>query len=484
MVEYKLLQCSILKNNMTMAKLYVFGIGGTGSRVLRSLTMMMAAGVKIGVDEIVPIIIDPDASNQNLTDTVKLMNDYRAIRKFLSFPQGVETMFFRKELSQLLPNDTLHIQNTNNKLFKQFIGLSSIQSKPTQAMMRMLFSDKNLNSSMDVGFKGNPNIGSVVLNQIVTSQDFASFANNFAAGDKIFIISSIFGGTGASGFPLLLKTLRTNNTMPNFQLINNAEIGAVTVLPYFKVEQDPDSEIDSSTFISKTKSALAYYEDNIINNNSINALYYLADDVANVYENHEGGTAQRNAAHIIEFLAATAIADFSNDNFQLGTTVNKELGINDVNECAIFDSFDDELQRALLPPLTEFLMMANCLTYKESYYRSRSFSANYDHFNGLYDSQFFRGLKTMCWSYKEWLKELKDNKRSLDLFNLADTDKPFEVVTGRTPKKIASLKSDYDLITARLNSAVKHCNSNKDEDKFLEMFFLGLQRILREKFNA
>ena len=451
MVEYKLLQCSILKNNMTMAKLYVFGIGGTGSRVLRSLTMMMAAGVKIGVDEIVPIIIDPDASNQNLTDTVKLMNDYRAIRKFLSFPQGVETMFFRKELSQLLPNDTLHIQNTNNKLFKQFIGLSSIQSKPTQAMMRMLFSDKNLNSSMDVGFKGNPNIGSVVLNQIVTSQDFASFANN---------------------------------TMPNFQLINNAEIGAVTVLPYFKVEQDPNSEIDSSTFISKTKSALAYYEDNIINNNSINALYYLADDVANVYENHEGGTAQRNAAHIIEFLAATAIADFSNDNFQLGTTVNKELGINDVNECAIFDSFDDELQRALLPPLTEFLMMANCLTYKESYYRSRSFSANYDHFNGLYDSQFFRGLKTMCWSYKEWLKELKDNKRSLDLFNLADTDKPFEVVTGRTPKKIASLKSDYDLITARLNSAVKHCNSNKDEDKFLEMFFLGLQRILREKFNA
>lgn len=249
MVEYKLLQCSILKNNMTMAKLYVFGIGGTGSRVLRSLTMMMAAGVKIGVDEIVPIIIDPDASNQNLTDTVKLMNDYRAIRKFLSFPQGVETMFFRKELSQLLPNDTLHIQNTNNKLFKQFIGLSSIQSKPTQAMMRMLFSDKNLNSSMDVGFKGNPNIGSVVLNQIVTSQDFASFANNFAAGDKIFIISSIFGGTGASGFPLLLKTLRTNNTMPNFQLINNAEIGAVTVLPYFKVEQDPNSEIDSSTFI-------------------------------------------------------------------------------------------------------------------------------------------------------------------------------------------------------------------------------------------
>ena len=49
-----------------MSKLYVFGIGGTGARVLRSFTMMMAAGVRLGVDEIIPIIIDPDASNADL----------------------------------------------------------------------------------------------------------------------------------------------------------------------------------------------------------------------------------------------------------------------------------------------------------------------------------------------------------------------------------------------------------------------------------
>lgn len=84
--------------------------------------------------------------------------------------------------------------------------------KANKAMMKILFSDKNLNSSMDVGFKGNPNIGSVVLNQIVRSVDFEDFANSFEADDKIFIISSIFGGTGASGFPLLLKTLRTGDS--------------------------------------------------------------------------------------------------------------------------------------------------------------------------------------------------------------------------------------------------------------------------------
>lgn len=465
-----------------MAKLYVFAIGGTGSRVLRSLTMLMAAGVKMDTNEVVPIIIDPDASNANLTDTVELMNNYNMVRRELSYSQNVNTKFFRNSLSQVVPNYVLRIQDTEDKKFKAFIDLSSMD-KPTGAMMRMLFSEKNLESSMDIGFKGNPNIGSVVLNQIVDSPEFESFANNFTAGDKIFIISSIFGGTGASGFPLLLKTLRTNTTMPNFSLINDAEIGAITVLPYFKVKPDENSEIDSSTFISKAKSALAYYENNICKNNSINALYYLGDDVSNTYDNNEGGTAQKNSAHLIEFLAATAIVDFSNNHYD-GMSVNKELAINDCQGSVTFNSFSDEQQRSLFAPLTEFMMLTNCLTYKEDYYRSKSFNANNDNFNGLYDSQYFRNLKGMCCAYRTWLSELKGNNRSLDLFNLNSTDKPFDIVTDRVSKKIFSSKSNYDLVTDRLNSAVKKCQSNNDNDKFLEMFYLGLERLIKEKFNA
>ena len=45
-----------------MSKLYLFGIGGTGSRVIRSLTMLLASGVDAGVDTIVPVLIDPDLS--------------------------------------------------------------------------------------------------------------------------------------------------------------------------------------------------------------------------------------------------------------------------------------------------------------------------------------------------------------------------------------------------------------------------------------
>ena len=311
--------------------------------------------------------------------------------------------------------------------------------------------------------------------------DFEDFANSFEVDDKIFIISSIFGGTGASGFPLLLKTLRTGDSFSNHDLINNAEIGAITILPYFKLKSDDASEIDSSTFISKTKSALAYYENNISKNGSIDALYYLADDITNTYDNHEGGTAQENDAHLIEFLAATAIVDFSNK--QHPNTVNKELGLKDIEDVVSFNSFYDTQKHLLFAPLTQFILMTNCLDNKFDYFSSTAFNANNGNFEDLYDSTFMSELRNLLVKYYEWLKEMKGNKRSLDLFNLNTGDKPFELVTGVNPVKIMSMYSNYDLIIGRLNSSVKKCKSKGQKNKFLEMFYIGTRTLVKDKFK-
>lgn len=463
-----------------MSKIFVFGIGGTGSRVMRSLAMLMATGVKFGANEIVPIIIDPDTANADLTRAVSLLNNYSAIRSELSFSTDNKSKFFKTKFEQILPDYTLRINDTDDKSFKQFIGYP-LMSKTNMALTKMLFSDKNLESSMKVGFKGNPNIGSVVLNQISNSDDFKTFANEFSDGDRIFIVSSIFGGTGASGFPLLLKTLRNGKDFPNYDIINRCTIGAVTILPYFKLQPNDESEIDSSTFISKTKSALAYYEQNISKNGSIDALYYLADDVAKTYENHEGGSAQENDAHLIEFLGATAIVDFSNSRFD--NTSNMELGIKDGVVDVSFDSFHRRMREMLYNPMVQFTMMANALTFKLGNYRSSTFAANKGNFDNFYSGMFFNDLTLFFTDYHKWLKEMKDNTRSLDLFNLNCGDKPFELVTGVKAKKILSRFSDYTLVTDRLNSAVRNCSSKRKNDKFLEMFYLGTERLVKEKLS-
>lgn len=474
-----------------MAKLYVFAIGGTGSRVLRSLTMLAAAGVDIQANEIVPVIIDPDASNADLTRTVTLMNRYSTIRKGIDFHDKNETTFFRTEISKAVQNYSLHIKDTEDRRFDQFIEYASL-STANKAMMSMLFSEKNLAAQMQVGFKGNPNIGSVVLNQIVSAPEFTEFANSFAEGDKIFIISSIFGGTGASGFPLLLKTLRDPNaTFPNHSIINKAQIGAITILPYFKLQPSDESEIDSSTFISKARSALAYYETNVVGNNSINALYYLSDD-GDIYENNDGGCQQQNPANIIEFIAATAAINFMNNDFA-DRHVNLEFGIRDIddNDAVTFGKFYPETEGLLIKPLTQMTLMANCIQQGTSQYNfvtSGDLVANETICakEKLYSTQFFMELKSFLLTYKGWLNELSQTKRYLNLFNLECGDKPFELVTDRPPHQggfFGLAKKDYEAFYDAVNKAAQKVRGDKASSLFMETYCRATKKLAEEKLK-
>lgn len=113
-----------------MSKLYVFGIGGTGSRVLKSLTMLMSSGVKIqdssGVSfEIVPIIIDPDHAAADLTRTVKLMKDYQKVYNHLDHNSSIgSTLFGTKINMDIIPEVRMPLNNTLDVDFKEYIGLS------------------------------------------------------------------------------------------------------------------------------------------------------------------------------------------------------------------------------------------------------------------------------------------------------------------------------------------------------------------------
>ena len=78
---------------------------------------------------------------------------------------------------------------------------------------------------------------------------------------------------------------------------------------------------------------------------------------------------------------------------------------------------------------------------------------------------------------------MQENTRSLHLFNLSCGNKPFELVEGVKPKRILNRLSDYNLVTDRLNSAVRKCKSNGKENKFLEMFYLGTQRLVTDKLS-
>ena len=471
-----------------MSKLYVFGIGGTGSRVLRSLTMMLASGVECNMD-IVPIFIDPDKSSNSLTKAVETIDKYVSVRSKLRFDDGCENKFFR---TNILDNEVdryiIPLKNTDSKKFKDYISIDTM-TRENQALIRMLFSEDNLDSGMEVGFEGNPNMGSIVLNQFKESEEFKSFASHFTEGDRIFIISSIFGGTGASGFPLLLKMLRNaDNSINNAGLLQNALIGGISVLPYFRVKQKKDS-IDSSTFISKTRAALSYYHRNIITNNTIDYLYYIADNTGNnIYENNKGGNNQKNEAHIIELLSALAIIDFAkigNPKIENRRTVIKEYGLVDEASEVLFNNLGRETQNQIKDPFIQFLLMSKYLNRYVNNGVSDKFAwiKNYKFDNSsFFNSAFYKDLRLMLDLYIDWLKELSKYERSFTPFELDENDRIFSIVKGCPPSKVHFLgKDNYELFTSTLDKHDRKNQNNQLESLFMELFYIATKKLIKER---
>lgn len=474
-----------------MAKLYVFGIGGTGSRTLRALTMMLASGVECKFDTVVPVIIDPDTSAADMTRTVDAMNRYMAVRKSLDFNSANENKFFKTEICPIqdMTSFKLTLENTENVTFRDYMKTNQMD-QPSKAFINMLFSQANLDSDMVVGFKGNPNIGSIVLNQFSTSDAYKAFSNCFEEGDRIFIISSIFGGTGASGFPLLLKTLRNDTTSQHWSYIKNAKIGAVTVLPYFSVEQDDNSGVDSGTFYSKTKSALAYYDRNITGNDSVNALYYVGDNMPASYKNHDGGSEQRNNAHMVELYAALSILKFAAtpDNELDGKTKTFEFGIDTKDEDikqVIFKDLGPETRNLIQKPLTMFLLKNKYLKNAcRDQYKHQPWAVDCGFDENFFTSQYYQDLMRFEDAYMTWLTELDENKRSFKPFEEKRIDPLFEIVTDHPSHKLFCLAKNYALVDSYLNANWPQWNKTASkEQKFIELFYRATEKLTLKKFN-
>ena len=475
--------------------LYIFAIGGSGSRVLRSLTMLLAVGVHTD-SNLVPVIIDPDSANGDLNRTVCALRQYEEVRKGLAFNDTLENKFFSAVITSLNNdgNYLLPLIGTSGITFDRYLNLGGM-SQENQALARMLFSNNNLSSTMDVGFKGNPNIGSIVLNQFTQSADFNNFEANFVAGDKVFIISSIFGGTGASGFPLILKAFRTSNNVA----LASAPIGAVSLLPYFNLKTNNESSIQADSFITKAKSALHYYEKNVTGNGTLNDMYYLGDDFSTqAYNNCDGGYKQSNDAHFIELLGALAVLDFDKKNFNGAATNTSfhEFGLNTNPAGSIlFSDLGDDTNKIIKKPLSMMAVMNSYLNNRDikhrvvqSWAKDRKALLGESFFNG----DFYKNYEKFKKMFEEWMTEMEGNDKSFAPFkkdvdlasNSSDGLKKIQGTEPAYPGHNPFRKKGYDLIDELLGKNLSSVPAGTSASvAFMELFHKTLSDICEKNLN-
>lgn len=517
-------------------RLFLFAIGGTGARVVRSLTMMLASGID-GLDsstEIIPIIIDFDKSNGDKDRAINALDSYVKIHNQL-YPNAIkgtiyDSHFFMTTIQSLkntgvinggpqMQKDYEIIFDQSNQVneFSKYLGLDGMVSNPAEKMTMDLFhtlyddspktsSTTELNLNLNVGFKGNPNIGSVVFHELRNLPELQRFFTTFNAsqGDKVFIVSSIFGGTGSSGFPEIVNAIRSHNN----EFIKNAIIGSAVVLPYFDVNTQNNQSgnntgaINSSTFPSKSVAALTYYSDRI--NNTVNAIYYVGDENHDSYDYSEGSQTQQNKAHVVEVVAATAIIDFLKRNVTLSDHNAYEFGIKDEkkNESILYPDFYQETHRLILDRLSAFALGVKFYrdricgdrsqeSKNTAYYSNNGFSLAsklhdgvFQTFDEFIDPQYDNGASDH-WGFYPWLNELVQHAHKLDLFKFDRNIELKDILSYQAGQhggffdRFKSSPASDSNFSGAMNTKSKNLPSYSESD-----FFKVLHDVSEEIFNA
>lgn len=415
-----------------MKKCIIFTFGGSGVRILEKLLYLMAAGSGSQEWEIVPVVIDLDKQNGDLNKCLSLLEQYYRVHQVLGDEQ--ESGYFfgckikkPKDLDSAIKIDdfllSLHIKDKNNLAESiEYNALSNVHSVDygTQMLVDLFYSKEDLDMPLLKGFKGNPHIGTVFFGLLAENPDFQHILNSVNPQDRIFTIGSIFGGTGASGLPWLLKILRNadNVTRAKAAILQKTKIGVLSVMPYFKLKPPGEhSEIDSNGFITKTKAALNYYTNNLM---EPNAIYYIGDsqDSNALYNNCEGGENQQNPPHATELFGALAVWHFlESDDKDLteGDTISFRYGVEETpnSPYLYFHHIDDAKpsSRWLKLPLTLFYLSSILIEEiipridaPKALKRAKLVSPGEDSF---YQTPFYVDLRSFVHCFLQWLRDME-----------------------------------------------------------------------------
>ena len=343
-------------------KQYLLAVGGTGNKILESVVWAAAAGALDTGETLHMLSVDVDASCGNTTRAMQACAHYEAVRELLdSLPYTHRGFHTPLELRQW---------NMDLSRRSQSVRAQTESLRQGRLLARTLFTSAEASLAYSEGFRGHPDLGVLFFSDLVArlEEDAAQGKTDqllallreigaaLEAGEKVkmLLCGSIFGGTGASGIPVLSRALRERFAARREQL----EMGAALMLPYYHVPPaegvaEEEITVSSGQFLVKARTALSYYgmEGLIRQGLSDEKGLYDAVFLLGLPETHfvttgnysTGSQSQENDAHLLEWLATRCLTRFLATDYreQEGAHINcyyYQMGSTRLN----WESFDQE----------------------------------------------------------------------------------------------------------------------------------------------
>ena len=117
------------------------------------------------------------------------------------------------------------------------------------------------------GFRGHPNVGVIFMDKLLKAEEAGPKTNDFwkfmsqlqEKGDRVLLVGSCFGGTGAAALPIMGKFIRDQLGADKIQ------IGAFIFLPTFTLPTPPESENISPNSNDFTNNCCRFFITSIFN---------------------------------------------------------------------------------------------------------------------------------------------------------------------------------------------------------------------------
>lgn len=307
--------------------------GGSGLRVLESVLHLCAAG--LGPEALRVLAIDPDGANGNGSEVAQLVTKYREgasrFRGRLGLDaKGQPINLFGTDLDLLEAEGGsrgLKIWSpirTDQRL-RDLLGVELLAGQGVEhgrELVSLFFTDQELAMELDQGFRGRPVVGAAAMSLVELQKDVQPWRQLIEKlrgdlqdprGARVFLVGSVFGGTGASALYPLARFLET---VPETNA-DRLTIAIGALVPYFRFESGTAGAPEAFSrlaaraedFAAATRAAVGFYQ-HVKDTWPFRSMYWLGDSSPANVAYAPGGPAQRNPSHFVELLMGLAALGF------------------------------------------------------------------------------------------------------------------------------------------------------------------------------
>ncbi|MEZ4826408.1 MAG: hypothetical protein R3C61_08955 [Bacteroidia bacterium] len=322
-------------------RIFIIGIGGTGMRCLESFVHLCAMGMFDGTT-VEMLALDTDRENGNFRRLYDLVDTYSKCKGVNKEQHALKDTFFSAKINYYQFSHDYARQDTGN--FSRITKYGDLQykSKDQAALADLLLTKNTREFDLKHGYRAQTNLGSFlmhhnILEEVRTNHDghLAKFISSLvtAGQSKVFVMGSVFGGTGASSIPIIPKafTEAARILMPGSSL-KETFFGAILLTSYFSFKVPSSDYVTrqlvvatADKFALNSQAAMMFYNEDKTVKQTYQKFYMLGTPGIDFQTSHgesetlTGGAHQQNDSHFIELFAAFAAYDFfrsSNDELK------------------------------------------------------------------------------------------------------------------------------------------------------------------------